>query len=269
MDVRIPSAFLRTSAVYRSWGTSGQRLGVGFWAAPDQYSEEPLAPDYWALGLVLTGRGHFSGHDLAPGCAYVRFPGQAGRLSIDSPGYAECWLDLGGILAAVPTHLGLTDPARPFFTPGLDVSLVRRWDRLLSAAHVATIPELPLLTTDVLAITSEIVSMTRRRGADPHADLVTAACRLLDDGADRTRLIRLAASHSLSYERFRKIFKAHAGCPPGVYRIRQRIDRARTLLRTTDLTIGDISALVGCASAATFSLQFKSMVGTAPDIWRR
>ena len=269
MEVRVPSTLLRTAAVYRSWGPPGQRLGVGFWCATAPYSEHALAPDYWALGLVLTGTARFAGEPLAAGQVYVRSPGVARDFTVAGSGYAECWLDLGGPLAALPAQLGLTDSQRPVFASGIDLSLVRRWDRLLGAVEAAADPDLPLLATEVLTITAELVALSRRRGGDPHAGLVSAACRLLDEGAGQPRLERLARSHGLSYERLRKLFRAHTGCAPGVYRIRRRIDRARTLLRTTAMPVAEVAAAVGSASSATFSLQFKALVGRSPDAWRR
>jgi transcriptional regulator GlxA family with amidase domain len=79
----------------------------------------------------------------------------------------------------------------------------------------------------------------------------------------------LAKKHGLSFERLRKIFRARIGVAPGAYRMRLRMDRAQALLRDGSLTVAEVAAAVGCASTATFSLQFKSHTGMPPDAWRR
>ncbi len=267
--MRLPSSLLRTDSIYRTWGTEGTRLGVGFWCGEPSYCERDHVTTYWSFGLVLRGAADFCNVRLGPGAIYVRHPGICHDFAVLGTDYVECWLDLGGAMAGVPCSLGITDPQRPVQWPGLDVTLVRRWDALLKHAQRADALDLPPLGAEVLSLAADVMALKRRSGRDPHDKLITDACRILEAGADAARLARLATDNNLSLERLRKIFRARVGCPPGQYRVRCRMDRARALLRDHSLKVAEIADVVGCASVATFSLQFKQHTGTAPAIWRR
>lgn len=267
--MEVPSSLLITESIYRTWGSDGARLGVGVWCAEADYRERNQVTTYWAFGWVLRGAAEFCGQKLGPGAIFARHPGIPHDFTVLGKGYVECWLDLGGPMADVPRCLGVTDPLRPVQWPGLDVTLVRRWHALLRQAQQAEVLELPPLGAGVISLAAEVMALMRRAGRDPHRALIAEASHLLESGAGTPRLARLAATHGLSLERFRKIFQARVGCPPGRYRLRCRMDRARALLRDHSLSVADIADAVGCASVATFSLQFKQHTGSAPTTWRR
>lgn len=264
----LPPSQLRTASVYRSWGQPAQRIGVGFWTAPPGYVGEYAVGDYWAIMLVLRGAAVHNGRALTPGDAFTRHPGAEDRFVPDDA-YAECWLDLGGELAEVAVRLGLSAPDDGVLRPGIDLALVRRWHRLLGRVRAADDAALPVLASEIVGIVGELVAATRPRIDDPYAALVAEMARLLEGGAKRAELERLAAGHRLSFERLRKLFKQRTGLAPGAYRQRQRMDRARELLRDGDLSVAEVAKAVGCASAATFSAQFKADAGDPPDRWRR
>jgi AraC-like DNA-binding protein len=78
----------------------------------------------------------------------------------------------------------------------------------------------------------------------------------------------LAAIAFVSEAHFIRRFKAVFGETPGRYLQRRRIERAMSLLRTSELTVGEICVDVGFASVATFTRQFKEIVGETPSTFR-
>lgn len=52
------------------------------------------------------------------------------------------------------------------------------------------------------------------------------------------------------------------------YLMTRRIERAMTLLRTTDDSVTDICFAVGCGSLGTFSTRFRELVGVSPSAYR-
>jgi len=79
----------------------------------------------------------------------------------------------------------------------------------------------------------------------------------------------LAAIAFVSEAHFIRRFKAVFGETPGRYLQRRRIERAMSLLRTSpERTIGEICVAVGFASVATFTRQFKEIVGETPSTFR-
>lgn len=79
----------------------------------------------------------------------------------------------------------------------------------------------------------------------------------------------LAASAGYSREHFIRAFRAAYGETPGRYRTRRRVERARELLRSANLTVTEICLLVGFASLGTFSTRFTELTGMSPTAYRR
>lgn len=78
-------------------------------------------------------------------------------------------------------------------------------------------------------------------------------------------LARLAA---LSRSAFAARFTALLGQPPGTYVLRQRLEHAAHLLRSTTEPVGRIAAIVGYESEAAFSRAFARSHGQSPRAWR-
>ena len=72
----------------------------------------------------------------------------------------------------------------------------------------------------------------------------------------------------MSYERFRKVFRARMGVSPAAYRIRRRIDRARELL-VGGVSVSRVADELGYANPFIFSAQFKRLVGASPRAFQR
>lgn len=86
--------------------------------------------------------------------------------------------------------------------------------------------------------------------------------------ADDISVPQLAAKMFLSPGRFSDIFKKEMGVPPGEYLRRLRLDRAQTLLKTTDRNATDIAHDCGFSDTARFSRAFKSAYGQTPSSYR-
>lgn len=78
----------------------------------------------------------------------------------------------------------------------------------------------------------------------------------------------LAATAYLSPSHFARQFRAAFGESPYAYLMTRRIERAMTLLRTTDLSVTDICMAVGCTSLGSFSSRFREVVGVSPSAYR-
>jgi AraC-like DNA-binding protein len=78
----------------------------------------------------------------------------------------------------------------------------------------------------------------------------------------------LAASAGYSRYHFIRSFKDAYGVTPGQYLTRRRVERARDLLRTANLTVTEICVLVGFTSLSSFCTRFKQEVGLTPGEYR-
>lgn len=87
--------------------------------------------------------------------------------------------------------------------------------------------------------------------------------------AEPLALADIAAEAHLSVYHFIRVFRAATGETPHRYLTRLRVDRARRLLTTTDLTIGQIAERCGFASPGALSTAFLAQVGVRPSVYRK
>ena len=100
----------------------------------------------------------------------------------------------------------------------------------------------------------------------PH---LRAARDLIDrDYAQPLALDALAARAGCSRYHFLRSFRAAYGQTPGAYLTRRRIERAKDLLRSANLTVTEICFMVGFASLGSFSARFTELVGQSPTAYR-
>jgi transcriptional regulator GlxA family with amidase domain len=75
---------------------------------------------------------------------------------------------------------------------------------------------------------------------------------------------RLAEVSGVSMAHFARSFKEAFGVPPHRYLLTRRIERAKALLRETDLPVTDIAFETGWQSLGTFGRIFRDVTGKSP-----
>lgn len=78
----------------------------------------------------------------------------------------------------------------------------------------------------------------------------------------------LARTAGYSRFHFARAFAAAYGETPRAYLSRRRIERAKTLLRSANLSVTEICMLVGFTSLGSFSARFRELVGCSPSEYR-
>jgi AraC-like DNA-binding protein len=79
----------------------------------------------------------------------------------------------------------------------------------------------------------------------------------------------LARAAHVSPRHFSREFRRTFGETPYQYLLTRRLERARHLLRTTDLQAGEICLTVGFTSVGSFTTTFRRHVGVSPTEYRR
>ena len=79
-----------------------------------------------------------------------------------------------------------------------------------------------------------------------------------------------ALAREAGYSRFHfaRSFRATYGLTPRVYLSARRVERARELLRSANLTVTEICHLVGFSSLGSFSARYKGAIGLSPSEYR-
>jgi AraC-like DNA-binding protein len=79
----------------------------------------------------------------------------------------------------------------------------------------------------------------------------------------------LAREAHASRAHFVRSFKKAFGETPHQYLLRRRIERAKDLLRSTPLSVTEVSLEVGFRSLGSFSAAFRQLVGEPPSAYAR
>jgi AraC-like DNA-binding protein len=78
----------------------------------------------------------------------------------------------------------------------------------------------------------------------------------------------LARAAGLSRAHFSREFRRAFGASPHAYLLTRRLERAATLLRTTDNSVAEICLAVGLRGIGSFTTSFKRTFGKTPTAYR-
>ncbi|MEV0034632.1 helix-turn-helix domain-containing protein [Streptomyces sp. NPDC050804] len=79
----------------------------------------------------------------------------------------------------------------------------------------------------------------------------------------------MAEQESMSVRTFTRRFREEAGISPGQWLVRQRVERARQLLESTDLSVDQVARDAGFGTAQSMRQHLQSALGVPPTVYRR
>lgn len=97
--------------------------------------------------------------------------------------------------------------------------------------------------------------------------LLKRAAKLLEENTEIT-VDKICEDILISRSVFQKLFKGYFGLSPIEYRTEQRIEKAKMLLETTDITIKEIVAMLGFYDTAYFYKVFEKNTSLTPKQYR-
>ncbi|MGN6761258.1 MAG: helix-turn-helix transcriptional regulator [Leifsonia sp.] len=86
--------------------------------------------------------------------------------------------------------------------------------------------------------------------------------------SERVAVADMARAAGLSKAHFSREFRSTFGESPHHYLLTRRLERAASLLRMTDWTVGEICVSVGLSSVGSFTTSFKRAFGETPTAYR-
>jgi transcriptional regulator GlxA family with amidase domain len=108
-----------------------------------------------------------------------------------------------------------------------------------------------------------------RASTPRRASLRSLVASLPDRLSDDLSVAGLAEAAGMSERTFARSFRQETGVTPAAHVEELRVDAARRLLETTDLTVAAVAAAVGFGRPETLHRSFRRRVGTTPDAYRR
>ncbi|MFI2434389.1 GlxA family transcriptional regulator [Streptomyces sp. NPDC018693] len=105
---------------------------------------------------------------------------------------------------------------------------------------------------------------------DPQQSSTTAArAWALGRLHEPIQLRDMAAQESMSVRTFTRRFREEAGVSPGQWLTQQRVERARHLLESTDLSVDQVARTAGFGTAQSMRQHLQTALGVTPTAYRR
>ncbi|MCM2427880.1 GlxA family transcriptional regulator [Streptomyces sp. RKAG337] len=105
---------------------------------------------------------------------------------------------------------------------------------------------------------------------EPQLASTTAARAWALGRLDRPLTLReLAERESMSVRTFTRRFREEVGISPGQWLVQQRVERARHLLESSDLSVDQVAHRAGFGTAASMRQHLHAALGVSPSAYRR
>lgn len=280
--------YLPVLAAQRQWGLfltdcGYTEIGPG---SPYPPQRHPDAYHFdWKKGRTLAeyqvvyitrGRGVFEARGvrrqaIEAGDVFVLYPGVWHRYAPDpDTGWDEQWIGFSGALAERLLRTPFFGPRRPVLRIGADEALRQRFLALVGETERDPAGA-PFSSAGRLL---EILGLVQERiqnvgGAGRISGVVREAQnRILQRAAGDIDFAALARELGVSYTTFRRSFRQQTGAAPAQFQSAIRLNRARDLLASTELTVSEIASQTGFETVFYFSRAFKKKTGLTPKAFR-
>lgn len=237
-----------------------------------------LATTSGLRGKCDFGMGAFN---LTPkvGDLAISIPGRPMTLSIDQPGIVRVCFISPILARKALRHLRMPSSdaynfgqihAQTFRSPVVEHMLERLWTLRNAACPVTRL----IIESAVITIVSEVACVANAEKSSRQGGLavwqVKKTCEImLSNLANPISIAEMAASVGLSTYHFSRAFARSTGLPPQRWLQARRIERARELLETTGLSVGEIAVRVGYEDPSYFARIFRKHVGATPQQYRK
>ena len=246
---------------------------------PDEYVfswENGRTISEYQIVYITRGRGIFETAEtgripINPGQIILLFPGVWHRYRpLKKTGWDESWIGFNGEVAD-RIMKGFFSRKKAVLSVGYDQELV---DIIHSIANLAVEapPGFQLImaarTTEALALVRSLSMSFNEADREIARKIQQARYHLLHQSMEEINMNDLARQIGMSYSRFRSLFKEHTGSSPHQYLLSIRMNKARELLRHTELPVSDIAYRTGFSSPYYFARLFKTKTGRTPSDYR-
>jgi AraC family transcriptional regulator len=196
-------------------------------------------------------------HAFIPWSAFDEVTSELGRPRIDALnrriGVEHCDETMLGLARSLNPVLGRPERASALFTDHVFLAMVTHLAVTYGGFRAGHLQTLPASRVRLLS----------------HVEERRVTSRLLDDVAGDTSLSELAALCGRSRSQFIRAFKQSTGMPPHRWLLMQRVERAKELLRVTNLPIVEIALRCGFSDQSHLTRVFSKAFDITPGAWRR
>jgi len=241
---------------------------------PEQFLIEPHQHPVWEIYLQLHGVTRWVAGDesylLQPGHLFAVPPGLVHHLAGRSGNHHFYFaaIDLDPVVRRQPA-LTLDWPATVVHREAGEVAhAFAQLVRELATRYEYNDTGLALAVDHLVLSVARAMAPTAAPQLAMHPAVRTVKRLLEQEFHEHWTLRRLADRVGLAPSYLAELFADHLGLPPHRYLNERRIDRARQLLESSDLTITALALTLGFSSSQHFARVFRHHTGTTPTAYR-
>ena len=285
------SKYLVTNERDLLWGLTVNTVGYEEIAPGEEYpTKEGHADGYYfdvtrgrelneyQLLYVTQGEGVFESTNQKPihlreGDIFLLFPREWHTYHpVENVGWHCYWIGFQGRNMDDRVRSGFLTALHPIYHVGFSDAIIRLFDNAYCAAVQEEAFSQQLLAGIVNHLIGMMYSLERNiqwGKNSEHVDMINRARLIMRREVEGDVTIQqIAKQLGISYSTFRKLFKEYTGISPALYQQDLKLQRAKELLRTTDMIIKEIAYKLNFDSPDYFSSKFKMKTGLKPSDFR-
>ncbi|MBQ5507121.1 MAG: helix-turn-helix domain-containing protein [Prevotella sp.] len=273
------------------WGLTISTVGYEEISPGDDYPTKGHADGYYfdlQKGRILNeyqllylteGEGIFQSDNQKPtrikeGDLFLLFPGEWHTYHpLPQKGWKSYWIGFKGRNVDDRVRAGFLSPTKPIYHVGFSSEIVHLYDEAFSKAKEEAAYSQQTLAGIVNHLVGLMYSLERNIILNKdynYADIMNRArLRIRESLESNLTIQKIAEELGIGYSNFRKLFKEYTGVAPAMYQQELRLQRAKEMLSTTNISIKEIAYRLNFDSPDYFSAKFKIKTGRKPSDFRR
>ena len=273
------------------WGLTISTVGYEEISPGDDYPTKGHADGYYfdlqkgrtlneyQLLYLTEGEGIFQSANQKPtrikeGDLFLLFPGEWHTYHpLPQKGWKSYWIGFKGRNVDDRVSAGFLSPTKPIYHVGFSSEIVHLYDEAFSKAKEEAAYSQQTLAGIVNHLVGLMYSLERNIILNKdynYADIMNRArLRIRESLESNLTIQKIAEELGIGYSNFRKLFKEYTGVAPAMYQQELRLQRAKEMLSTTNISIKEIAYRLNFDSPDYFSAKFKIKTGRKPSDFRR
>ncbi len=210
---------------------------------------------------------------IKQGDLFLLFPGEWHSYHpLETKGWKSYWIGFKGRNVDDRVRAGFLSPTKPIYHVGFSSEIVHLYDEAFDKAKEEAAYAQQTLAGIVNHLVGLMYSLERNITLKKQHDYVDvmnkARLRIRESLESNLTIQQIAMDLGIGYSNFRKLFKEYTGIAPAMYQQELRLQRAKELLSTTNLSIKEIAYRLNFDSPDYFSSKFKIKTGRKPSEFR-
>lgn len=221
-------------------------------------------------GIMETSHGKF---EVEPGSVLLVFPGEWHRYKPQSDiGWTEHYIGFNGDFTSRIYKNPILSPSKPVLHIGFQESILKEFNDILTLIDEEKPGFQQICAGKVIYLLAGIISIIKNSefaGKDIERKIRMACLTMRDSLNTNISIEELANSLNIGYSYFRQMFRKYTGMAPAQYHLNLRIQKAKELILSSDMSIKEIAFKLGFESNQYFSRIFTGKCGITPIKFRK